>query len=101
MREEIAGLREKVLTMIATNDQLPDIEKLERHEFILDTEEHHRLQAEEEQLIQEVRDEVELSNLATMYTRECTKQECWDGMKVKGVVLKVLYYLHCILVASV
>lgn len=76
--------------MIVTNDQLPDIEKLERHEFILDTEEHQRLQAEEEQLIQEVRDEVELSNLATMYTRECIKQDCWDSMKVKGVVLKVL-----------
>lgn len=89
LRQEISNLREKVLTMIATNDQLPDIEKLERHEFILDTEEHQRLQAEEEQMIQEVRDEEELSNLATMFTRQCVKQDCWDNMKVKGIILKV------------
>lgn len=40
--------------MIASNDQLPDIEKLERQEFILDTEEHQRLQVEEDALIQQV-----------------------------------------------
>ena len=40
--------------MIAENEQLPEIEQLERHNFILDTEEHQRLQAEEDQLIQQV-----------------------------------------------
>lgn len=40
--------------MIAENEQLPDIEQLERHNFILDTEEHQRLQAEEDNLIQQV-----------------------------------------------
>lgn len=40
--------------MIAENEQLPDIEQLERHNFILDTEEHQRLQAEEDHLIQQV-----------------------------------------------
>lgn len=29
--------------MIAANEEVPDIEKLERQEFILDTEEHERL----------------------------------------------------------
>ena len=54
LRKEISDLREKVLSMIAENEQLPDIEQLERHNFILDTEEHQRLQAEEDNLIQQV-----------------------------------------------
>ena len=55
LRKEINELRGKVLSMIAENEQLPEIEQLERHNFILDTEEHQRLQAEEDQLIQQVR----------------------------------------------
>lgn len=55
LRREIGELREKVLSLVATNEVLPDIEKLERQEFILDMEEHQRLQAEEEQLIKQVR----------------------------------------------
>ena len=54
LRKEINELRGKVLSMIAENEQLPEIEQLERHNFILDTEEHQRLQAEEDQLIQQV-----------------------------------------------
>lgn len=57
LRREIGELREKVLSLVATNEVLPDIEKLERQEFILDMEEHQRLQAEEEQLIKQVRRE--------------------------------------------
>ena len=54
LRQEISELREKVIAMIAANEQLPDIERLERHNFILDTEEYQRLQAEEDQLIEKV-----------------------------------------------
>lgn len=34
---------QQVLSMIAANEEVPDIEKLERQEFILDIEEHERL----------------------------------------------------------
>ena len=40
--------------MIGTNEKAPDMEKLGREEFILDMEEHDRLQAEENELIQRV-----------------------------------------------
>lgn len=33
----------QVMSMIAVNEEVPDIEKLERQDFILDTEEHERL----------------------------------------------------------
>lgn len=74
---------------MATNADLPDIERLERQEFILDTDEHQRIQAEEEQLIVKVREEIELASLANMFLREQIKIECWDSMVVKGKVLKV------------
>ena len=54
LRQELFSLREKVMTLITTNEQLPAIEQLERREFILDTEEHKRLQAEEDAFIQKV-----------------------------------------------
>lgn len=43
-----------MLNLITTNEILPDIEKLERSEFILDLEEHQKHQADEEELIAKV-----------------------------------------------
>ena len=54
LRHELQLLRSKVLGMIKANEELPDMEKLERHEFILDTEEHQRLLREEEAVIAQV-----------------------------------------------
>ena len=75
--------------MIAENESLPDIEKLERQEFILDTDDYQRMLAEEEKLISEVREDIELSNLAAMFLRHQIKKECWDNMAVKGKSIKV------------
>ena len=55
LRQELLSLREKVLKMIAENEALPDIEKLERHEFILNTEEYDKMVSEEENILHEVR----------------------------------------------
>ena len=75
--------------MIDSNEQLPHIEQLARQEFILDTEEHMRMQADEDKMILHVRNEIELYNLASMFVREEIKTECWDEMAVKGMVVKV------------
>ena len=40
--------------MMAANEGLPDIERLERHDFVLDTEEYQRLQAQQDSLIEQV-----------------------------------------------
>lgn len=75
--------------MISANEDLPDIEKLGRQEFILDTEDYQRRLAEEEKLISNVREEIEFVNLAAMFLREQIKKECWDKMTVKGKTIKV------------
>ena len=77
--------------MIATNENLPDIEKLGRQEFILDTEDYQRMLQEEEKLIAAVREEIEFANLAAMFLRYRIKRDCWDNMVVKGRTIKVLF----------
>lgn len=75
--------------MINSNEILPDIERLGRQEFILDTEDYQRMLGEEKQLIDNVREEVEFSNLAAMFLKEQIKKECWDKMTIKGKSIKV------------
>jgi WD40 repeat protein len=88
LRNEIEALREKVLSMIAVNETLPDIEKLSRSEFILDTEEHQQHQKEEEKQVASKREQIELENLSKMYLRDLIKQQCWDAMTIKGKSVK-------------
>ena len=54
LRREIGQLRGRLLEMIDSNEGAPDLERLDREEFILDMEQHDRLQAEEDQQIQQV-----------------------------------------------
>lgn len=84
--------------MISSNNSVPDIERLERAEFILDTEEHSRHKQQEEKEIEAIREEIELNNLSKMYLRDVIKRQCWDEMKVKGKIVKVhllINHTHC------
>ena len=80
--------------MISSNEVVADIEKLERSEFILDTEEHQRHKGQEEKRIGAVREEIELANLAKMYLKDKIKRQCWDSMQVKGKAVKVRIYMY-------
>ncbi|GFO10121.1 cilia- and flagella-associated protein 43-like isoform x2 [Plakobranchus ocellatus] len=88
LRTQIRDIRKTIQEMMAQNRDLPDIEKLGRHEFDLDLEEQNRLQAEGDAEIQRVREDIEFENLAKLYLREKIKEECWDKMKVKGRALQ-------------
>ncbi|XP_060599927.1 cilia- and flagella-associated protein 43-like [Ruditapes philippinarum] len=84
LRVSIRDMRRTLQTMLKNNETLPEIEQLNRHEFDLDIEEQLRLQAEADQEVERVREEIEFENLAKMYLREMIKRECWDEMVVKG-----------------
>ncbi|KAK7108965.1 cilia- and flagella-associated protein 43-like isoform X2 [Littorina saxatilis] len=84
LREQIRDIRKTIQAMMQNNEELPDIEKLGRHEFDLDIDEQSRLQAEGEAEVERVREEIEFDNLAKRYLREMIKRECWDNMQVKG-----------------
>ncbi|KAL4232016.1 Cilia- and flagella-associated protein 43 [Mactra antiquata] len=84
LRVSIRDMRRTLQGMLKNNATLPEIEQLDRHEFDLDIEEQLRLQAEADQEVERVREEIEFENLAKMYLREMIKRECWDNMVVKG-----------------
>uniref|UniRef100_A0A8B9RYC8 Cilia- and flagella-associated protein 43 n=1 Tax=Accipiter nisus TaxID=211598 RepID=A0A8B9RYC8_9AVES len=80
--------------MMLENEQVPDIEKLEQHEFNLDIEEQERAQAEAEQEVARARKEIEMENLANRYLQDVIKHECWDAMCVKGRAVKC-FHMAC------
>nr|XP_015203067.1 PREDICTED: cilia- and flagella-associated protein 43 [Lepisosteus oculatus] len=94
LRKGIKQLRKTIQAMMRENESLPEIEKLEQQEFNLDVEEQKRLQAEGEEEVNKVRNEIELENLAKCYLRDVIKKECWDSMKVKGQAIKAFHTEH-------
>ncbi|CAD5121750.1 DgyrCDS10227 [Dimorphilus gyrociliatus] len=84
LRCEIRDIRRKLQGMMKENENVPDIEQLNRHEFDLDVEEQERLRLEGDAEVLKIRREKELENLAKMYLADIIKKECWDDMKVKG-----------------
>ncbi|NXN32215.1 CFA43 protein, partial [Nycticryphes semicollaris] len=90
----IKKLRKTIQKMMHENEQVPDIEKLEQGEFNLDTEKQERAQAEAEQEVARVREEIEMENLANRYLQDVIKHECWDAMSVKGRAIKC-FHMAC------
>ncbi|KAK0146922.1 Cilia- and flagella-associated protein 43 [Merluccius polli] len=70
------------------NEELPDIWRLDGHEFNLDVGEQKRLEVGGEQEVATVRQEIELGNLAKCYLCDILKRDGWDSMKVKGKAVK-------------
>ncbi|XP_078310806.1 cilia- and flagella-associated protein 43-like isoform X4 [Crassostrea virginica] len=91
LRVQIRDMRRTIQGMLKQNEDLPDIEKLGRHEFDLDIEEQNRLQAEADAEVNRVREEIEFENLAKIYLREMIKRECWDEMDVKGRAIQAFF----------
>ncbi|XP_063718204.1 cilia- and flagella-associated protein 43-like isoform X2 [Symsagittifera roscoffensis] len=85
---EIKYLRKQHEAMIESNEAAPDIEKLERNEFVLDTDDYNRMKAEGDQQVAKAYESLELENLAKMFVRSVMKQECWDKMTIKGKSLR-------------
>ncbi|XP_064418936.1 cilia- and flagella-associated protein 43 [Latimeria chalumnae] len=94
LKKGIKTLRKTIQNMMRENELLPDIEKLEHHEFNLNLEEQEKLQALGEQEVAKAREAIELENLAMCYLRELIQQECWDSMTVKGRTIKAFHSTH-------
>ncbi|XP_023698358.2 cilia- and flagella-associated protein 43 isoform X1 [Paramormyrops kingsleyae] len=94
LRNSIREICERVQEMMRENENLPDIEKLDPLEFNLDVEGLQQLQAEGEEEVAKVQNEIELENLTNCYLREVIKRECWDSMKVKGRAIKAFHSDH-------
>uniref|UniRef100_A0A7N6ANC1 Cilia- and flagella-associated protein 43 n=1 Tax=Anabas testudineus TaxID=64144 RepID=A0A7N6ANC1_ANATE len=84
----------QIQEMMRENENLPEIERLEQHEFNLDVEEQKRLEAMVEKEVTRVRNEMEWEILAKCYLHDVQKRECWDSMKFKGRAIKAFHSDH-------
>ncbi|XP_026210810.1 cilia- and flagella-associated protein 43 isoform X2 [Anabas testudineus] len=94
LRKTIKQLRDTIQEMMRENENLPEIERLEQHEFNLDVEEQKRLEAMVEKEVTRVRNEMEWEILAKCYLHDVQKRECWDSMKFKGRAIKAFHSDH-------
>ncbi|KAJ3194324.1 Cilia- and flagella-associated protein 43 [Irineochytrium annulatum] len=81
-------IREKLVKAIQKSETLPELERLNKEEFIIDFAERDRLLALADAKIKQVRTEIEEDNLKKRVIRNRIKQECWDSMEVIGQSIK-------------
>ncbi|KAK2824393.1 hypothetical protein Q5P01_021568 [Channa striata] len=91
LRKAVKELRDTVQEMMRENESLPEIERLEQHEFNLDVDEQRRLEAMVEEEASRVRSEIEWEILAKCYLHDVLKRDCWDSMKFKGRAIKAFH----------
>ncbi|XP_078484359.1 cilia- and flagella-associated protein 43 [Ciona intestinalis] len=88
LRKNIKELRKTILGMMENNNSLPELEQLRHDEYNLDTDEQSKMQEQQDQRVQEIREEIEFENLAQRYLAYLITKQCWDDMVTKGRSLK-------------
>ena len=91
-REELMNglneLRETVLQMIERNQGLPEIEQLERTDFVLDLDSQREMKQKQEESVARKEKEIHLQNLARLYLTEQLKDTCWETMSVSTYLIR-------------
>ena len=75
-------LRDTVLKMIEENKFLPEIEQLDRVDFVLDVDRQRDMKLKQDESVKAKEREIHLSNLAKLFLTEQLKDTCWETMTV-------------------
>lgn len=67
---ELEVIKSKLNELLDENDRVTDIERLERDEFVIDVEKQDKVNAEGEQVCDEIRKEAEKTNLKLELLKE-------------------------------
>lgn len=70
---KINSVREKIVQLMQKNESLPELERLDRQEFIIDYEERDRLKALADQRVEQVRKDIEEENMKKRVVRNRLK----------------------------
>ncbi len=70
------------------NENAPELEKIDRAEFVIDLKEKERLVQETDNEIAQIRKEQERKNLEKRVLKSRIKKECWDSAEVIGQSIK-------------
>lgn len=85
---ELTVLKGKLGELLAENERVTEIERLDRAAFVIDTERAEQVNAEGEQICEEIRREAERTTLKLELLRERVKQSTWDKMEVQNKAVK-------------
>lgn len=77
-----------MVDMMENNEKVPDLEKVERSEFVIDLKEKERLIQETDNMIAAIKKEQEIKNMKKRVLRNRIKKECWDSSQIYGQTIK-------------
>ncbi|RKO94661.1 hypothetical protein BDK51DRAFT_21951 [Blyttiomyces helicus] len=88
LEAKLSGIRDRLTKAMEKNEILPEIERIDREEFVVDFDERSRLLSEADATIRKVRMGIEEENMKKRVIRNRIKRECWDSMEVIGQSIK-------------
>jgi hypothetical protein len=80
---ELSQIKDKLNALLAENERVTDIERLERDEFVIDVARQQRVVDEGEKECEEIRKEAEKTVHRLELLRARVKQSTWDKMEVQ------------------
>lgn len=86
--QDLGKIKDKLLALLAENERVTDIERLERDEFVIDVPRKDRVFSEGEKECEDIRREAEKTVLRLELLRERVKQSTWDTMDVQQKAVK-------------
>jgi hypothetical protein len=85
---ELSKIKDKLLALLAENDRVTDIERLERDEFVIDVPRRDKVRGEGEKECEDIRKEAEKTVLRLELLRDRVKHSTWDTMEVQQKAVK-------------
>ena len=85
---ELEAIRKKLHEILAENQKVSEIERLQRDDFVIDVERTEQINQEGEQICEEIRKEAEKTTLKLELLRERVQQSTWDKMEVQNKALR-------------
>lgn len=85
---ELSQIKDKLNGLLAENERVTDIERLERDEFVIDVSRYQKVIDEGENECDEIRKEAEKTELRLRLLRERVKESTWDKMTIQQKAVK-------------
>ncbi|CAM9456895.1 unnamed protein product [Scytosiphon promiscuus] len=83
-RKIFGEFKERLARMIARNENLPELEKMDRNEFVVDVAGRDRKVAANEAAAKKLGEDIRTRNLGKELVGSRIKRECWDSMEVQN-----------------
>ena len=88
MKAKLDDIIKSIADLVEANENVPEIERLDKSEFVIDLAERDRLLKETEVTILKMRKDQEGVNMTNRIIMNRIKKECWDSAEVVGRTIK-------------